>query len=305
MMNLDTVSNPISLLPEFGYGVAESQRLSDWSRTTNPSGFHQSDTTTSSVSYDRSTKAALAFLNADFCGVTEVKHLVLLISKACGDLYLSERGMTDWEAKQEFLRDWLFDELSKVQAEPLKDAARNGDLRFLARRARNAFIDELRRRERSKDALDRNPLRFDVPIGNCGDDDEYTLHDLVGATSEEGPISPIGKTPSLEPSVVRETLEQSRHELIEKLGGQLFAALSAICDQYPDQLSKGEITGSIAKTCDVSEQRARKIHHELISKLCTLKRDEAMRPLVEAFAKAGTPILLGQDEWDPLSYKVQ
>lgn len=301
MTNFPTrlVAAPIAS-PQSGYGDGDSegqvQTLPEHSAPTNVSRVPESDTAKTRSGYDRSTEAALAFLNADFSGAMQLKHLLRILSNACGRLFLSERGMTKAEAKDEFLRDWLLQELSPFQNEAMRcEAARDGQFRYLANRSRYALIDELRRRSRSEDALDRDPSRMDEPLENNEGEDGYNLSDRLSVGDGQTPACSIGKTPGLEPAVLLEMLEAFRDELTLKLGDRLFNALSAICRQYPDQLSRGDVTRGIAAANNVSQQSARKLHRDLESKLHDLRGDPILRRFFELLSKAGefSPTVVG------------
>jgi hypothetical protein len=54
-------------------------------------------------------------------------------------------------------------------------------------------------------------------------------------------------------------------------------------------LSRGDVTRAIAKANNVSEQSARKLHHDLGGKLLGLRGDPILRRFFEIISKAGDP----------------
>jgi hypothetical protein len=151
--------------------------------------------------------------------------------------------LTSFEATHEFLEAWLVDQLLPYcNSEGGLEAAKNGEFRYLPNRARNAIIDELRRRERSKDALDRPVVRMDAPIATEDGDDAHSWHDLLGADCRQEAVCVIGTRPSLEPDALRRKLQQARPELTDKLGRRSFDVFAAVCGLFSDQLSFGDVT---------------------------------------------------------------
>ncbi len=254
------------------------------------------DTAASAPVFDRTTQLALAFLEAkDEASIKATYNCLLeFVFRARGSLYLTEPGLTSFEATHEFLEGWLVDQLLPYcNSGKGREAAKNGEFRYLAKRSRNALIDELRRRERSKDLLDRPLIRMDSAIGN-----DHSWHDLVGVDCQQKAACPIGTKPSLEPSALQQKLRQSRPEIAKTLGEQLFEVLSIVCDLFPDRLSLGEVTRGIAKARAVSEQTARKLHHALARKLGSLRGDPIVQEFVEVIRSAGDPVRLSTVKWD-------
>lgn len=253
---------------------------------------------------DQMTQAVLDFFEAKDNAAIKATYnrLRALVFRARGSLFLTERGFTSFEATREFLEAWLEDQLLPYcNSGNGCEAAKNGEFRYLAKRGRNALIDELRRRDRSQDALDRNVVRMDANIDTDEKGTPFTLHDLLGVDCQQEAACPIGTKPSFEPSALQQKLQQSRPEIAKTLGEQLFGVLLTICALFPDHLSFGDVTRGIAKARSVSEQTARKLHHALARKLRSLKGDPAVRGLVEIIRRVGDPIPLSRDTWDPQS----
>jgi len=253
----------------------------------------------SAQAHDKTTQAALAFFQAT--DNTTIKaafdHLLAIVFNSRGSLFLKEPGLTEFEATHEFLEAWLVDKLMPYSASgTCYDAAARGEFRYLVKNAHFALIDELRKRERSDDALDGPTVRMDAAI-DTNEGEAHSWHDLLGA---EG-VCPLGTKPSLEPSVLQQRLQQSRDEITKKLGAPLFHVLSVVCGLFPDQLSLGDVTRGIAKARAVSEQTARKLHHALARKLISLRGDPVVWGLVEIIRSAGDPIHLSTDTWDAQS----
>jgi hypothetical protein len=260
-------------------------------------------TAASAVVFDKTTQAAVAFCAAqDSAAIQDaLDHLVAILFRATRGLFLTERGRGRFDPTREFLEAWLVDELLLHRtAGTYRDAAEGGEFRYLARRGRFALIDELRRRDRSKDPLDGTVVRMDSPI-NTGEGDARSFHDLLGVDCHQEGVCPIGMKPSLELSALQQTLHQCRAEIAKKLDETSFDVLSTICGLFPDRLSLGEVTREIAKARAVSEQTARKLHHALVRKLVSLRGDPVVRELFEIIRSAGDPIHLSTGTWDAQS----
>lgn len=256
---------------------------------------------------DQMTQVALEFFEAKDYAASKAAfdRLLALVFNARQSLFLTERGLTWFDATHEFLEAWLVDQLLPYcNAGNVYEAAQQGKFRYLGKRGRNAIIDELRRRARSKDPLDRTVVRLDVEIDDAEKGKSFSWHDLLGVDYQQEVVCPIGTKPSLERSALRQKLGKCRSEIVKKLGEPLFEVLSTVCGLFPDHLSLGDVTRAIAKSRAVSEQTARKLHHALANKLGSLKGDPLVRGLVEIIRSVGDPIPLSTDTWDPLSQSV-
>lgn len=252
-------------------------------------------------SYSKTTKAALDFFEASNAAATEdaLNHLVAILFRACGSLFMIEEGMSESQAKRWFFEGWLLAKLLPYRtAGTFREAAQRGEFHNLGNQGRSALIDELLKRDR--DALRRKPTRMDQVIDTDAKGYDVTLGDLISPSQGQKVACLLGKKPNLELSDLRLELERGRREFINKLGEPLFNVLSTVCDLFPDRLSLGDVTRAIAKARSVSEQTARKIHHELTSKLCSLRGEPVVRALVEKISRAGAPIFQATDVWNPM-----
>ena len=248
-------------------------------------------------SFDKTTKAALAFVTTSQDAVLkdEIEHLTAIVLKACRGLYLQEAGTSPYEATHCFIRFWLLQKLLPYRhGGDAFEAADRGEFRYLGSQGRSALIDEIRKRTHSKDALDQRVVSMDEPC--CDDDgDEVDPRELWGTNSFDGPVCPIGRRPSLEPSVLKNVVAQGRDEIAETLGDRSSSVLSTICDLFPDNVTPGNVTRAVAAQFDVSEQTARKFHRELASKLQDLTRSPVIRAIVELITTVGEPVSVRAD----------
>jgi hypothetical protein len=248
----------------------------------------------------RTTEAALAFFEAtDGAAILDAfNHLVAIVLKAKGNLYLTEIGTTTFEATRRFVEGWLLEKLLRYRkAGAFRKAAERGKFRYLGRQGQYALIDELRRRTRSKDPFDKTMVPLDAPIGTEYGDDFCNRGDLIGVDCQEA-VSPIGTKPSLEPATLQQALLRCRAEMATKLGDRLFDILYIVCGLFPDRLKFGDVTRGIARAQGVSDQTARRLHHELASALVPLREDPVFRGFFEIIYSAGDPALLDPGFWD-------
>jgi hypothetical protein len=268
---------------------------------------------------DQATKAALKYFESTDNTAREdaFDHLVAILSKAKGNLFLVEDDMTPFEASRRFLEGWLVERLFRyhgVDADTIRQAARKGEFRYLGKQGRCALIDEIRRRSRSEDALDRHSTEDErwlglppkvVHIDAASDDDDggrsIALENSLALDPDQGLGSAIGRKPALEPSVVRDKLRSLPGEVRDLLGERLFSVLSIICDLFPDNLArKGDVSAAISAASGVSTQTARHLHRELTQTLGMAKENSAVRDLFRFIGGAGAPtVLLRSCTWIP------
>jgi hypothetical protein len=231
---------------------------------------------------NKTTHAALQYLltgDGDAWG-----HLINILSQAKGDLYLPELGMQLRPATRRFLEVWLAEKFASYRnadADTICEAAKRGEFRYLGRQARNALIDEIRRRYASQDALDQHlseeewwagqPPRvvsLDAPLD---DDVDFTLEDLVATDPSQDNSgvsklpSAIGRNPGLEPEALQRAIRAGQPEF-KRLLGPLHDVLTTVCGLFvasPDDLRTGDAARAVAAARGITVQAARSTLRQL------------------------------------------
>src|SRR5580698_121241 len=106
--------------------------------------------------HDKATDAALQYLLTGDADAWD--HLIAILIKAKGNLFLPEPGLPLLTATRRFLERWLAEKFAPyraISAETICAAGYHGEFRYLGKHATNALIDELRRHYASQDALDQ------------------------------------------------------------------------------------------------------------------------------------------------------
>lgn len=226
---------------------------------------------------DKTTDAALQYLLTGDPNAWD--HLINILSQAKGDLYLPELGMQLRPATRRFLEVWLAEKFApyrKADADTICEAGERGEFRYLGRQARNALIDEIRRRYASQDALNQHlseeersagrPPRvvsLDAPLDDGGD---FTLADLLAPNLSQDNSSlsklpsGIGRHPGLEPEALQHVIREGGGEF-KRLLGPLHDVLTTVCGLFvasPDDLRTGDAARAVAGARGITVQTARR-----------------------------------------------
>jgi hypothetical protein len=221
------------------------------------------------------------------------KHLVAILAKSKGNLFVPEPGIPLRQATRRFLELWLAEKFAPYRdadADTIRAAADRGEFQHLGRQATFAIVDEIRRRTASQDALDQHLtdaewwaghppkiISTNAPLGPPLDDDEddVTLEDFLAV--DHGQDIPTSKVPSalgiqpgLEPAVLQREILASEPEF-KRLLGPLHWVLQTVCDLYVEcygdagegELSAGDPARAVAAARRVTIQTARKKIREM------------------------------------------
>jgi hypothetical protein len=208
-------------------------------------------------------------------------HLIGIMLQAKGNLFLAEPGLPLLTATRRFLELWLLEKLAPYrEADPdtICAAAERGDFRYFGKQAKNALIDEIRKRNASQDALDQHlsekewwagrPPRvvsLDAPLD---DDVDFTLGNHLATDSSQDHLpSTLGKQPRLEPEMLQQVIRDREREF-KRLLGPLHDVLVTVCALYiafPDDLRKGDAAMAVAAARGVSVQTARRKLRQLVA----------------------------------------
>jgi hypothetical protein len=211
-------------------------------------------------------------------------HLIAILFKAKGNLFLHEPGLPLLTATRRFFERWLAEKFAsyrEISAETICAAGYHGEFRHLGKHATNAMIDELRKRYASQDALDQRlseeewwagqPPRLvslDAPLS---DDRDFTLANLltVDGSQDNSTISTLpsalGTQPGLEPEELQRAIQEGKPEF-KRLLGPLHDVLVTVCGLFvvsPDDLRVGDAARAVATARGITIQTARKKLREL------------------------------------------
>jgi hypothetical protein len=226
---------------------------------------------------DKTTDAALQYLLTSDPDAWD--HLIKILMQAKGNLFLYEPGLPLLTATRRFYEVWLANKIApyrEADADAICAAAETGEFRYLGKQAKNALIDEIRRRYTAQDALDqhlseeewwaRRPPRLvslDAPLS---DDEDFTLADLLAIDPSQGnPAtsklpSALGRQPGLEPEALQRAMREGKREF-KRLLGPLHDVLVTVCGLFvtsPDDLHPGDAAGAVAAARGISVQTARR-----------------------------------------------
>jgi hypothetical protein len=267
---------------------------------------------------DQTTKAVLEYFEATSNPARDdaFEHLMAILFKATRTLFLVEEGLSSYEATHRFLEEWLVEKLFQYEGtsmDDIRDAARKDAFRYFGRQCKFALVDEMRRRDRSEDALDQHStfeekqlgrgakvVHIDASLSDDDDGDTLTLGDFLALDTDHGLGSPIGQKPRVEASGLLEKLRQMPEEVRKLLGERSVDALSAICELFPDKLArKGDVSAAIAASNGITPQSARRLHRDLVNKLQAGRGNSAIQDLFRFIRKAGGPTVLSFCSWTP------
>jgi hypothetical protein len=264
---------------------------------------------------DKTTQAAAEYLLTG--DLDAWKHLIAILVRAKGNLFVPDPDMPLIKATRLFLELWLAARLApyyNADADTIWAAAERGEFRYLGRQAKNALIDEIRRRTRSEDALDQrltpdeyfagHPLKvvsLDAPIGPPLDEDEddLTLENFLAIhPSQDNPgvskvPSALGTQPGLEPAVLLREIRDGE-PAFKRLLGPLHNVLLAVCNLFAtdaDDLTKGDPAGAVAATWKIAVPTARRKLRQLAAIFNQAVRagNPDVRGLYRTIATAGRP----------------
>lgn len=264
---------------------------------------------------DKSTDAAVQYLRT---GDPDAwKHLIAILVRAKGNLFLPAPDVPLIKATRLFLELWLAAKLAPyyhADAATIQTAAERGEFRYLGRQARNALIDEIRRRKRSEDALDqrltedewfagqpKKVLSLDAPIGPPleGDEDDLTLENFLAIhASQDNPgvgkvPSALGTQPGLEPAVLLREICDGE-PAFKRLLGPLHGVLLAVCNLFAtdaEDLAKGDPARAVAAAWRIAVPTARRKLRQLAAIFNEAIRsgNPDVRGLYRTIATAGRP----------------
>jgi hypothetical protein len=239
-------------------------------------------------------------------------HLIKILSRATGNLYLPEPGIPLRPSTRRFFEVWLADKFApyrKAHADTICAAAERGEFKYLGNQARSALIDEIRRRYASQDALDQHlsegewwagqrprVVGLDAPLD---DDADFTLADLVATdpsqdnSSVSKLSSAIGRQPGLEPEELQHAIREGQPEF-KRLLGPLHDVLTTVCGLFvasPDDLRTGDAARAVAAARGITVQAARSTLRQLA---ITLRRalhagNSTVRHLYQMLTTPGRP----------------
>jgi hypothetical protein len=216
---------------------------------------------------DKTSHAAVTYLLTRDDDAWE--HLIAILLRARGGLFIVESGSSNANATQRFLELWLAEKLApyyNMQPEVIQAAAERNEFRYLGKRARNALIDQIRRRKR--DALDQRRsqgeywegalpklISLDAAIASTDDNEDLSLDDFLA--TDQGLVSALGKRRRLEREELENTLGELQDGLKALLGEELHSVLVTISQLFPSE-KKGDVARSVARSRGVSVQMARR-----------------------------------------------
>jgi hypothetical protein len=226
---------------------------------------------------DQTTQAALQYLlTAD---PDAWDHLIEILFKAKGNLYLPEPGILLRRATRRFLELWLaekFRPYRESDADTICAAGERDEFRYLGRQAKHALTDEIRKRYAAQDALDQHlsedewwagrptkVVSLDAPLS---DDEDFTLAELLAIDPSQGnPAtsklpSALGRQPGLEPEALQRAMREGKREF-KRLLGPLHVVLATVCGLFvasPDDLHTGDAARAVAAARGITVQTARR-----------------------------------------------